>query len=53
MVLAKTHMPAATINTIVQLLVPPPKYQVDRLVPDVRIAPEATPRRRDRHPARW
>ena len=42
MVLAKTHMPAATINTIVQLLVPPPKYQVDRLVPDVRIAPEAT-----------
>ena len=52
MVLAKTRLPAATINAIVQLLVPPPKYHVDRLVPDVQLAPEATPRRNDRHPAR-
>ncbi|MCW3004892.1 MAG: Undecaprenyl-phosphate mannosyltransferase [Conexibacter sp.] len=39
--LAKTHAPAATINAITQLLVPPPKYQVDRLVPSVQIAREA------------
>ena len=41
MILARTRLPAATINAIVQLLVPPPKYQVDRLLPDVQIAPEA------------
>jgi dolichol-phosphate mannosyltransferase len=41
MLIAKTHMPAATINAIVQLLVPPPKYQVDKLIPHVEIAPEA------------
>jgi putative flippase GtrA len=38
---ARTRLPAATINAIVQLLVPPPKYQVDRLVPHVSIVPEA------------
>jgi dolichol-phosphate mannosyltransferase len=41
MFIARTHLPAATINAIVQLLVPPPKYQVDKLVPHVEIAPEA------------
>jgi hypothetical protein len=41
MLIAKTHMPAATINAIVQLLVPPPKYQVDKLIPHVEISPEA------------
>jgi dolichol-phosphate mannosyltransferase len=41
MALARSRMPAATINTIVQVLVPPPKFQVDRLVPDVRLMPEA------------
>ncbi len=41
MLIAKTHMPAATINALVQLLVPPPKYQVDKLIPHVEIAPEA------------
>jgi dolichol-phosphate mannosyltransferase len=41
MILARTRLPAATINAIVQLLVPPPKYQVDRLVPEVQMAPEA------------
>jgi dolichol-phosphate mannosyltransferase len=39
--LARTHLPAATINAIVQLLVPPPKYHVERLVPGVEVAPEA------------
>jgi dolichol-phosphate mannosyltransferase len=38
---AKTRLPAATINALVQLLIPPPKFQVDRLVPHVAIAPEA------------
>jgi dolichol-phosphate mannosyltransferase len=42
MVLARTRLPAATINAVIQLLVPPPKYQVDRLLPDVQVAPEAT-----------
>lgn len=37
-ILAKTGMPVATVNTVVQLLVPPPKYAVQRLVPGVEIA---------------
>jgi len=37
-ILAKTGMPVATVNTVVQLLVPPPKYPVQRLVPGVEIA---------------
>jgi hypothetical protein len=36
--LVKTGMPVATVNTVVQLLVPPPKYAVQRLVPGVRVA---------------
>jgi len=32
----------ATLNAIVQFLIPPPKYQVDRLIPGVQIAPEAS-----------
>ena len=39
--LARTHLPAATINALIQLLVPPPKYHVERLVPGVEVAPEA------------
>jgi dolichol-phosphate mannosyltransferase len=39
-ILAKTRLPAATINAIVQWLVPPPKYDVSRLVPNVPVAPE-------------
>lgn len=35
--LVKTGMPVATVNTVVQLLVPPPKYPVQRLVPGVEI----------------
>jgi putative flippase GtrA len=41
LVLARTHLPAATINALVQLLVPPPKYHVERLVPGVEVASEA------------
>ena len=41
LLLAKLHLPAATMNAIVQLIVPPPKYQVDRLIPHAEIAPEA------------
>lgn len=40
--LAETGLPVATINAVVQWLVPPPKYQVDRLVPRVRFASNAT-----------
>ena len=40
--LSKYNLPVATINTIVQLLVPPPKYHVDRLVPGVLRVREAT-----------
>jgi dolichol-phosphate mannosyltransferase len=39
--LARTHLPAATINALIQMLVPPPKYHVERLVPHVEVAPEA------------
>jgi dolichol-phosphate mannosyltransferase len=41
LVIAKTRLPAATINALVQFVIPPPKFQVDRLVPGVAIAPEA------------
>jgi glycosyltransferase involved in cell wall biosynthesis len=34
--LTQLKLPVATINTIVQLLVPPPKYHVERLIPGVR-----------------
>jgi dolichol-phosphate mannosyltransferase len=40
LVLAKTRLPAATINAIVQWIVPPPKYDVSRLVPHAPLAPE-------------
>jgi dolichol-phosphate mannosyltransferase len=41
LVLARGHLPAATLNAVVQMLVPPPKYHVERLVPGVEVAPEA------------
>ena len=41
MIIAKTGMPAATMNAFVQLVVPPPKFQVDRLVPHVALVSEA------------
>ena len=39
--LARTPLPMATVNTIVQLLVPPPKYHVERLVPMAKKAVKA------------
>jgi hypothetical protein len=42
MLIAKLRIPAATLNAIVQFLVPPPKYHVERLIPTAQIAPEAT-----------
>jgi putative flippase GtrA len=40
-VIAKLRIPAATLNAVVQRLVPPPKYDIERLVPTARVAPEA------------
>lgn len=39
--LARTRLPVATINTLVQWLVPPPKYHIQRLVPHVKLTSEA------------
>jgi glycosyltransferase involved in cell wall biosynthesis len=39
--LSKYRLPAATINAFAQLVIPPPKYPVQRLVPGVRIAQAA------------
>ena len=39
--LARTPLPMATVNTIIQLLIPPPKYHVERLVPMAKKAVKA------------
>ncbi len=39
--LAKSRLPVATINQYVQLLVPPPKFHVGRLVPGVHVVDHA------------
>jgi dolichol-phosphate mannosyltransferase len=36
--ISKTHLPAATINMVMQMLVPPPKYFVEQLVPKVKLS---------------
>lgn len=36
--ISKTHLPAATINMFVQMVVPPPKYFVKKLVPNAKLA---------------
>jgi dolichol-phosphate mannosyltransferase len=41
MFLAASRLPVATINAVAQLLIPPPKYHVDRLVPGVETAAQA------------
>ncbi len=41
MVLATLRIPAATLNAVVQRMIPPPKYDIDRLIPSARVAPEA------------
>jgi dolichol-phosphate mannosyltransferase len=40
-VIAKMRIPAATLNAVVQRVIPPPKYDINRLVPSARVAPEA------------
>jgi dolichol-phosphate mannosyltransferase len=40
--LSKSRLPAATMNAIVQMLVPPPKYMVHRLIPKATYANFAT-----------
>ena len=40
-IISKTHLPAATINMLMQMVVPPPKYFVDQLVPNVKVARSA------------
>jgi putative flippase GtrA len=39
--IAGMKIPAATVNALVQRIIPPPKYQIDRLVPSAGLAPEA------------
>jgi len=39
--LSRHRLPVATINTVVQLLVPPPKYHVQQLIPHARVTNEA------------
>lgn len=39
--ISKTHLPAATINMITQMIVPPPKYFVSKLVPKVKLTRKA------------
>jgi hypothetical protein len=39
--LSKSKLPAATMNAIVQMLVPPPKYMVHRLIPKATYANQA------------
>ncbi len=36
--LSRSGLPVASLNAIVQILIPPPKYKIGRLIPDVRIA---------------
>jgi dolichol-phosphate mannosyltransferase len=39
--MSRTLLPAATLNALVQWLIPPPKFPIGRLVPDVEIVVEA------------
>ena len=39
--ISKSHLPAATINMVTQMLIPPPKYYVNKLVPNVKLARRA------------
>ena len=40
-ILARTRLPAATINALVQMIIPPPKYGIERLIPGVDIGRDA------------
>lgn len=39
--LGNSRFPAASLNALVQMLIPPPKYMIDRLVPGVQIVETA------------
>jgi dolichol-phosphate mannosyltransferase len=39
--ISKTHLPAATINMLTQMIVPPPKYFVSKLIPKVKLTSKA------------
>ncbi len=41
LLLARTRLPVATINAVVQWIVPPPKYHIQQLVPRAKCAREA------------
>jgi putative flippase GtrA len=41
LIIAKLRIPAATLNAVTQLVIPPPKYHVERLIPGAEVAPEA------------
>ena len=51
--LTKHRLPVASINALIQLVIPPPKYHVQRLVRDVQSAEAARRRRALRDQARW
>jgi hypothetical protein len=42
LILTRYNLPMATINAVVQRVVPPPKYRIQRLVPHARISQNAT-----------
>ena len=42
LMLTRMPLPMASVNTFVQMIVPPPKYTIDRLIPGVHIARQAT-----------
>ncbi len=39
--LGGSKFPAASLNALVQMLIPPPKYMIDRLIPGVKYAQQA------------
>jgi putative flippase GtrA len=41
MLISTLHLPAATINAVVQIIVPPPKFMVDRLIPGTQYTLQA------------
>jgi hypothetical protein len=43
--MTRTLLPMATVNTIAQMIVPPPKYSIDKLIPGVKIGRSARPSR--------
>ena len=40
--LSRSGLPAATINAWAQILIPPPKYPIERLIPEVQVRPRST-----------